>query len=394
MELNKFIKAACISTCLGLSSGSILANSNFNFETNGGLKVYDENNNDHWFRLSGKVKFDQTYYLGDAVSNSNNLLDNSANLRSVDANLSGGLGRDTSYNMNLSTGKDGSLNLSKASINYSGFNGWSKVSVGEVSSPYGAENASSTSFLEKSLVTSAFNPDSGLGVAVNAWTDQVGVRLSVTQPKQTDQDKSGFDQLSSSLRLSFAPVNTDNLVFHLGFSGQLMTAAKDKTLNATFKTHLESRGKRGKAVLNAEENGLKQIRAFAMDAAMQRGPLFLQAELHRADLNKNDNNLALRGYNAQATYALTGESRHYNYQTGGFSGLTPSNDSGAWEVSVRNSYLDMASVNGENARNLGASVAWTANSNLKVLANYIHTTSTKEEANNVGAFAVRLQASW
>lgn len=393
MELNKVIKAACLSTCLGLASGSILANGNFNLETNGGLKVYDENNNDHWFRLSGKVKFDQTFYLADAANDSR--LDSSANLRSVDANLSGGLGRDTSYNLNFTTGKNGSLNLSKASVNYSGFNGWSKVSVGEVGSPYGAENASATSFLEKSLVTSAFNPESGLGVAVNAWTDQVGVRLSVTQPKQTDQEQSGFDQLSSSLRLSFAPVNTDNLVFHLGFSGQLMTTKKD-SLNAKFSTHLESRGKRGKPVLKVDEQNVGQIRAFAMDAAMQRGPLFLQAELHRADLNKGEeDNIALRGYNVQATYALTGESRNYNYQTGGFSGLTPSNDSGAWEVSLRNSYLDMtAAANGGNARNVGASVAWTANSNLRVLANYIHTTTSKPEAKNIGAFAVRLQASW
>ena len=392
MELNKFIKAACLSTCLGLASGSILANGNYNLETNGGLRVYDENNNDHWFRLSGKVKFDQTYYLGDVASN-NTSLDSSANLRAVDATLSGGLGRDTSYKVSFSTGKDGSFNLNKAAVNYSGFNGWSKVSIGEVGSPYGAENASATSFLEKSLVTSAFTPGAGLGVAVNAWTDQVGVRFAVTQPKQTNQKQSGFDQLSSSLRLSFAPVNTDNLVLHLGFSGQLMTTAKDD-FNAKFSTHLESRGKRGKAVLNVDEQGVKQVRAFAMDAAMQRGPLFLQAELHRADLNKGDNNLALRGYNVQATYALTGESRNYDYKTGGFTGLNPSSDSGAWEVSVRNSYLDMSAANGDNARNLGASVAWTANNNVKVLANYVHTTSAKAEANNVGAFAVRLQASW
>jgi len=180
---------------------------------------------------------------------------------------------------------------------------------------------------------------------------------------------------------------------HLGFSGQLMTTAKDD-FNAKFSTHLESRGKRGKAVLNVDEQGVKQVRAFAMDAAMQRGPLFLQAELHRADLNKGDNNLALRGYNVQATYALTGESRNYDYKTGGFTGLNPASDAGAWEVSVRNSYLDMSAANGDNARNLGASVAWTANNNVKVLANYVHTTSVKAEANNVGAFAVRLQASW
>jgi hypothetical protein len=85
MVLNKFIKAACLSACLGLASGSILASGNYNLETNGGLKVYDENNNDHWFRLSGKVKFDQTFYFN---TESDSKFKSNANLRSVEASLS------------------------------------------------------------------------------------------------------------------------------------------------------------------------------------------------------------------------------------------------------------------------------------------------------------------
>merc|ERR1711939_634932 len=243
MVLNKFIKTACLSACLGLASGSILASGNYNLETNGGLKVYDENNNDHWFRLSGKVKFDQTFYFN---TESDSKFKSNANLRSVEASLSGGLGRDTSYNMKFTTNEKNVLSLNSATVNYTGFNSWSKVSLGEVKSPYGAGNASgaANSFLEQSLV-SAFNPQSGLGVSVDAWTDQVGMRMAITQPQQKS-DKSGSDLLTSSLRLSFAPVNSDNLVFHLGCSAQLMTNEKEK-FEKKYNTHLEARGKGEKA---------------------------------------------------------------------------------------------------------------------------------------------------
>ena len=59
MVLNNFVKAACLSACLGLASGSVLAN---NVETNGGLHVYDANDNAHWFNLTGKMQLDQTFY--------------------------------------------------------------------------------------------------------------------------------------------------------------------------------------------------------------------------------------------------------------------------------------------------------------------------------------------
>merc|ERR1711862_535240 len=103
-----------------------------------------------------------------------------------------------------------------------------------------------------------------------------------------------------------------------------------------------------------------------------------------------DEGKKLRGYNIQATYALTGESRNYNYQTGGFSGLTPANDSGAWELSLRHSYLKLNTE--AAALNVGTSLAWTVNNNVKVLANYIVSNVDQDEA--FKALNLRLQASW
>jgi hypothetical protein len=152
MVLNNFIKAACLSTCLGLASGSILANANYNIDTNGGLKVYDKTHNDHWFQLNGKIKFDQTFFHGDISGP----IQSSANLRSVNANLSGGIGTDTSYALNLSS-KGSALHVDKANISYSGLNNWSKVSIGQVSSHYGLEGSSKfNSFFRKKCIYKHF----------------------------------------------------------------------------------------------------------------------------------------------------------------------------------------------------------------------------------------------
>ena len=413
MVLNNFVKAACLSTCLGLASGSILANANYHVETNGGLKVYDGSHNNHWFKLSGKIKFDQTYFQN---HKENFHVNSSANLKGVDVKLSGGLGRDLSYNVDLSTNDEGNVSLSKAAVHYM-LNG-AKLSFGQVSNPYGLENASNSSFLERSLATSVFSPSSGLGMSMDyAWTDKVGVRLALTHPTSALEDKNNknkgqnsLEQVSASFRVSCAAVQSENLVLHLGLSGRYHTAQYNENKeNGSFKQRFNSNVEaRGRGVeskpVDTNDLDLLSMNVLGLDAALQRGPLFLQAEYHRANLQQEGmkKDVNLYGYNIQATYSLTGENRTYNSQTGGFSGVTPSNDNGAWELSVRHSFvnLDRGNVDGGTARTWGAGVAWTANDNLKVLANYVLTPisdvkqDNKPQTANVNALALRVQAAW
>lgn len=107
--------------------------------------------------------------------------------------------------------------------------------------PYGLEN--SNTFLEKSIASTAFGTSSGLGVSLDAWTDNVGMRIAATQ-----QEKNSFN---TSLRLSFAPINTENLVFHLGFSGQYNGLNADNT-NVNYSSVLETKGRGGKTVSSGD----------------------------------------------------------------------------------------------------------------------------------------------
>ena len=406
MVLNNFIKVACLSTCLGLASGSILANSNYNIDTNGGLKVYDTSNNDHWFHLSGKIQFDQTLYH----MTSNNSLQRSHDLSGVEVDLKGGVGQNTSYNLRLKRNNDGSLNVSKAQVNYSGFNEWSRVSVGHISMPYGLEGSNTgSSFLERSLATSMFAPKSGFGVGVDAWTDKVGFRFASTQPNADGQDRLGL-----SFRFSCAPYNTDNLIFHLGLSGQLHHSGHQlgdgQAFNANFRTTGEVNARNVQDNERTLESGKQKVTSYnslTADAAVLRGPIFLQGEYHRAQMNMAGQDAQAtnaQGWNVQASYAITGESRDYNYQKGSFSNIRTERDNGSWEVSLRHSFvrLQKGESDGGSASTLGGSVSWVANNNISVLANYIHTPVAQptalngEESNNnsAGALSLRLQAAW
>jgi phosphate-selective porin len=335
MVLNKLIKAACLSACLGLASGSILAN-DVNVNTNGGLRVYDSSDNNHWFELTGQMQLDQQVLVGGT-----NNVRSSFSLSSLRTDLKGGIGQDTTYSFRLEN-QDGNARFTKARLTYSGFNSWSRVTLGQVAMPYGFDSGSS--FLNDNMVLNSMKPaGSHFGIAVDTWNDRLGFRCAVNQPANA----TSMNMLNTSARLSFAPVTRDNLVVHVGLSGSYK-------LNNT---------------------------GISADAAVLRGPVFLQAEYHRAQTSGEGAGVQ-QGGSVEASYALTGESRDYDYRKGSFSSLRTDRDNGSWEVSLRGSQLD-------SNRELGGSVAWTVNNNLKLLANYTHALQS-----NNGNLSLRLQAAW
>jgi len=368
MALNNFIKAACLSTCLGLASGSVLANTNV--ETNGGLNVYDSSDSDHWFNLKGKMQLDQNLFH---VGSGN--ISSSLDLRAVQAKVQGGVGENLSYSFRLKRNGQ-SVKMDQSQVSYSGFNSWSKVSVGQVSMPYGL----GTSFTEDSLATDLFSPSTGddaLGVAVTAWNDKVGFTCSFHQPSNAALTSAAG--LDTAARLSFAPLMRDNLILHIGANGYMQQTS------GNFKSKLANNG--GSNVQLALDSG-SQKRGFCLDAAVLRGPLFLQAEVHQVSVGKKEQ---ARGYNVEASYALTGESRDYNKVTGAFSDIKTEIDGGSWQVSARHSGVHMGSDDTAVAhRTVGASVAWTVNNNLTVLANY----ENAMDKDKNGALSLRLQAAW
>jgi len=368
MALNNFIKAACLSTCLGLASGSVLANTNV--ETNGGLSVYDSENSDHWFKLNGKMQMDLGLHH-DQQSGSQ-AFSSTFNLRSVQATVKGGMGQDLSYSFRLKRGRgvDKSVSMDQARVAYAGFNSFSKLTVGQVDLPYGL----SSNLTESSIANHVFSPssnDGSLGLSLTCWNDHFGVTYAL---KQHDKEKvNHVGSLDSAARVSFSPFNRDNLVVHLGASAHFVQNEKAKTYNGTSSSVVEN-------------NGTGAQRGFGLDAAVLRGPLFLQAQAHQVSYLGSDASPSVLGWTVESSYALTGESRDYDRIKGSFGNLKSTGDS-SWQLTVRSSGLQQH--NGDFHQMLGANVAWTFNNNLTLFADYENALE-----NNKGALSLRLQAAW
>merc|ERR1712146_600620 len=180
--------------------------------------------------------------------------------------------------------------------------------------------------------------------------DKVGLMCSVHQPSSASV--SSVSSLDTAARVSFAPLMRDNLILHVGANAYMQQTA------GNFDYALANRSE---ALPTITMNSEERKRGFGLDAAVLRGPLFLQAEFHQVSVGTKE--------------------------TAAFSSLRTERDGGSWQVSARHSAVHQ---NEDRHRTVGASVAWTVNNNLTVLANYENAIS----ANNQGALSLRLQAAW
>jgi phosphate-selective porin OprO/OprP len=147
---------------------------------------------------------------------------------------------------------------------------------------------------------------------------------------------------------------------------------------------------------------------FGLDTALVWGPLSIQSEVILTPVESADaGNPMFYGWYAFASYFLTGESRPYKREIGAFDRVIPfenffrvdTNDgvqmgSGAWEVAVRYSHLDLdeALINGGVLRELTFGLNWYMTPFLHANFNYNHPflDSPVNGASNADICAMRL----
>ena len=73
--------------------------------TKGGLTVWDPNNSCYWFKLNGRMEFDEAYYSGSYQDRRSNF-PSSANIRRLFVAFNGGIGECLTYNLTLDFGRN------------------------------------------------------------------------------------------------------------------------------------------------------------------------------------------------------------------------------------------------------------------------------------------------
>lgn len=236
---------------------------------------------------------------------------NDADVRRARLTLSGHYG-DWAYRAQFNLSESGGSNGGSAEdlyIRYTGFGDLANVTVGKQKEPFGLEallSSNDMSTLERSALSEFFAPFRSAGIQVHGkgsnWTYGIGVF-------EGDGDgPNDFDDRAWTGRATFAPVQTDNMVVHLGA---------------------------GYTMRDIGGNDIDEIDGYNLEFGFVSGPFHIQAEYFDAEIKSAlaIPDLDADGYYLQFGWVITGETRPY--RDGLFRRVRPAAASGAWEVVAR-----------------------------------------------------------
>lgn len=288
---------------------------------------------------------------------------------------------------------------------YAGFSN-SVIRVGNHKSPFGFDTLTSSKnivFIERAYVDS-WSPDRMLGVSYSRWGNHYqfsGGLFGQVGGSFNDKDSltgggAGSNQGYSYVgRVSVAPLNTKGRVLHVGLAAankhpdaaKLATSGADlpDRVNASrlikFDSRAETHVSRAKFLSTGDMKYVKDINQLGLELAGVAGPLTVQAEYQRSAVNRYPTTVAtyvyhaFSGYYGQASFFLTGERRPYSVSEGEFARVIPTRRTGAVEVGLRYSTLDLNDqttvdpIAGGSAKNTTLGVTWFMNVNHKLMFN-------------------------
>lgn len=404
-------------------SGSAIAHT---AESHGGLKVFSPSDDSYWFGIGGRLNFDETLFSG-GYQDKGSDFPSGANLRRALLKLMGGVGESLTYNFTLDFsgangvgGSNGStVDLHDAYINLAGCEtgpiGPSNLRFGQFTPPSSIDymgndgTLNDTIFLESSLATSTFTtPTKVYGVWVDASAmDMFVLSASAFHPKVKNStaqygvspnnnnygDPGRSDRLGGSVRLTFAPVHTEENVYHLGLLGRYQSmnnviSGVDVTQQGAgrmqanmFATGPEARARNTSLLVNSGAIRARSYNVVTGEALAIWGPTFLEGEYYQANVQRvptqtvalSRDNPRFHGWHVQGGYMLTGETRRYDFPTGSIKNPTPASTCGAWEIVARFSYVNLVDKNiyGGSEHNTTIGVNWFVNENVRLAMNYI-----------------------
>jgi phosphate-selective porin OprO/OprP len=170
---------------------------------------------------------------------------------------------------------------------------------------------------------------------------------------------------------------------------------------------------------------VSSAQVYSVEAAGTYGPLFVQGEYFWFNIQRDANtglppigapDLKFQGGYGQVGYVLTGESHPYNAAAAAYGGIKPARPFdlsgggwGAWEIAARYSTMDLNNLVGTTTGVAGGrqnvvtvGLNWYANSNVRLMFDYLHGDISKQVSpTNFGdagskfdAFAMRTQVAF
>ena len=314
------------------------------------------------------------------------------NVRRARLNVSGTIAKDFKYKLENDFAGNAST-ITDAFVEYVGLDPVT-LTIGQFKEPFGMETLTSdlfTTFNERALPV-VFSPDRRIGAMVStygntapigAWTASIGGFGSNTASTSSTDDEAR----DITGRLTWAPFAEKTKVLHFGVaaSHRIPDAATDAF---SFSSRAENQFSSASADLSVNTGTISRVNdvnLLGLEAAGVYGPFSLQGEYVIADVDRQAfADQQFKGYYAEASYFITGESRNYLPKTGKFDRVSPKwafkpseNNWGAWQVAARYSGLDLndTTIRGGYVKDYTFGLRWIPQPYIAITANYIRSTT-------------------
>jgi len=250
----------------------------------------------------------------------------------------------------------------------------------------GMTSSVSISFMERPLPVAAFGLSRRLGFGFDKRWSRGGIHFTgFGKDPNTNVGRRGY-----GARFFINPTRTNLNILHLGGS---VTQVEMDGETARIWARPESHVTDIRLVDTGEFTDIKDQRVWGIELAGARKAASFRGEFYRAEWHRGtEPRVTFHGYYVQLGLFLTGESFHY--RAGKFIRPQVLHDSGAWEVALRYSNVDLndGSISGGEENNITLGVNWYSKYQWRIMANLIKVdTKSASEGKDPTIVQVRAQ---
>lgn len=281
--------------------------------------------------------------------------------------------------------------------------GPANVRIGQAKPYRGMEELTSSneiSFMERPFATSTSIYGSRqylTGLYLDGAGDNWGWGVSGYNLRAGSDTANETDGFGSSARLYFAPIKTDDSVFHIGLTGSIDNPSNAKTVAASSARYA---GRSGPSGSLSDTSTRDEQTTYGIELAGKAGPFYAQGEYAMATFSEAagaataGNDIDVDTYYVQLGWLITGETKPYDAKKGVFKSPKPKSASGAWEAKLRYDVIetDQATPDREVSQYI-IGMNWYINPAVRMMFEYISGKNEPDNADsqNLDVFATRLQ---
>jgi phosphate-selective porin OprO/OprP len=344
----------------------VSADHDINISNKAGLAV---NSGDFYFRINGRLMIDFAAWDDAAFSGVDGESGSGSEIRRARIYLKGKY-KDWQYRFQTDFAENKSSNKSSY-IKYAGFKNID-IFIGKHTEPFGFENLNSSKYIspiERSASTANFAGDRELGVSIAGKGNNYGYQIGAY-----DIDSNATDNnYSITGRATFAPINNDGQVLHVGASFSLRQLDENSAFEVKNRAGVHSTSVKS---IISESFFAEDSNVYDLELSYTSNQWNIVGEYVSADLSgvTAADNREFSNYYIQTGFFLTDDQRPYNVASGTFGGIKPSSETGAWEVFARFESIDLSDQNlGSESEIFTLGINWFSTKYTRLSLNYVTT---------------------